>query len=469
MGGFAMDCSGSDDAFLTDDRTRAAITPEGLRFVLDHEPDLLPDILEDQIRDKSKADGLKKTLVCVQAVWFCASCVTRLANRMPISLLELNAMAHAACALLIYLMWWHKPLDVDEPTLLEGFKSDALCAFMWMASRVGARGTKNCDIHGRFLDEFDALWMYRLPDYKDLVFGEEGMLGSVQGLRDRPSGDPNAPGSGPGELSNSLVKSQDNVLDSSIYPRYYRRYSPSDIRYRKWIWFKKHLPCSRLNLPAGMGVRKTAIDHLSLATITRWRLAYRAITQYHLEDFVRKRLHTRSQLYDDGSLLNTRVPNFVSFIGSSFHEVWFGLSIAGVLYGGLHMLAWDAPFSSRVEQIFWRISASSVTLTPLVLAPVMLLPEIGGLSQSALSIMRRFQRRNIEDEGEGKVTDRAAQWAKTVFVGFLIPLLFLGPFFWLLYVTARVFLVVECFKNVAYLPEGVFEDVGWPGYLPHVT
>lgn len=77
MGGFALDSSDASEAFLPESRTRAALTAEGLRFLLLHEPDLLPSISADQIRDKSKADGLKKFLVCVQAGWFCMSCITR--------------------------------------------------------------------------------------------------------------------------------------------------------------------------------------------------------------------------------------------------------------------------------------------------------------------------------------------------------------------------------------------------------
>lgn len=46
MGGFAMDSNGASEAFLPDSRTRAALTVEGLRFLLQHEPELLPDISE---------------------------------------------------------------------------------------------------------------------------------------------------------------------------------------------------------------------------------------------------------------------------------------------------------------------------------------------------------------------------------------------------------------------------------------
>ena len=77
------------------------------------------NLSEQDIMDKSKADGLAKTLVCVQALWFCAQCISRVAQRLPITLLELNAFAHSLCALLVYLLWWHKPLAIERATSLQ--------------------------------------------------------------------------------------------------------------------------------------------------------------------------------------------------------------------------------------------------------------------------------------------------------------------------------------------------------------
>lgn len=41
-------------------------------------------------------------------------------EHIPISLLELNTFGHAICALLIYVLWWEKPFEVDSPTGLQG-------------------------------------------------------------------------------------------------------------------------------------------------------------------------------------------------------------------------------------------------------------------------------------------------------------------------------------------------------------
>jgi hypothetical protein len=39
---------------------------------------------------------------------------------------------------------------------------------------------------------------------------------------------------------------------------------------------------------------------------------------------------------------------------------WVVLISSSVIYGGLHMLAWNASFQTKTEQILWRISAPTV-------------------------------------------------------------------------------------------------------------
>jgi len=53
--------------------------------------------------------------LCLQAIWFCVQCILRGFQGLPITLLELNTLAHSICALVVYVLWWRKPLDVDRP------------------------------------------------------------------------------------------------------------------------------------------------------------------------------------------------------------------------------------------------------------------------------------------------------------------------------------------------------------------
>ena len=80
--------------------------------------DLLPDLDDTYIADKTKADSLAKLLVCIQAVWMLVQTIVRKTYGLPITLLELNTLAHVGCAVLMYAIWWFKPKDVNEPQVI---------------------------------------------------------------------------------------------------------------------------------------------------------------------------------------------------------------------------------------------------------------------------------------------------------------------------------------------------------------
>lgn len=110
---------------------------------------LLPPISEREISDKSKADGLAKTLVCLQAIWMVVQVISRLVDGLPVTLLEVNTLGHVVCALLIYLLWWHKPRLVREPTVLQGQWVKPVCAYMWMSSKISDPKDHGNNLFGR--------------------------------------------------------------------------------------------------------------------------------------------------------------------------------------------------------------------------------------------------------------------------------------------------------------------------------
>ena len=55
---------------------------------------LLPDIPLEDIEDKSKANHLAKSLVMLQATWMLLQVMGRVAAKLPVTLLELNTVAH---------------------------------------------------------------------------------------------------------------------------------------------------------------------------------------------------------------------------------------------------------------------------------------------------------------------------------------------------------------------------------------
>ncbi|KAM0325633.1 hypothetical protein ACHAPQ_007944 [Fusarium lateritium] len=72
-------------------------------------------ISDRKIDDKSKADVLQKALVVIQVSWMVMQCIARKAYDLPLSLLEIHTMVHVVCALLLYMCWFKKPLNVQDP------------------------------------------------------------------------------------------------------------------------------------------------------------------------------------------------------------------------------------------------------------------------------------------------------------------------------------------------------------------
>ena len=102
MGGFAFDSRGSGPDYLPKGEERLTLTGEGVSWLFEHKPGLLPDITDAEIRDKSKASALAKFLVCLQALWFCFQCISRLAGGLPITLLEVSYLSNVDQCSLIY-------------------------------------------------------------------------------------------------------------------------------------------------------------------------------------------------------------------------------------------------------------------------------------------------------------------------------------------------------------------------------
>ncbi|QPC71810.1 hypothetical protein HYE68_002562 [Fusarium pseudograminearum] len=83
-------------------------------------------VREQEIDDKSKADPVQKALVLIQVFWMVTQCIARRISNLPLSLLEIHTIIHAACAVLLYVCWFKKPLDVQEAIIAptESFKCE---------------------------------------------------------------------------------------------------------------------------------------------------------------------------------------------------------------------------------------------------------------------------------------------------------------------------------------------------------
>ena len=129
MGGLVVDVSDIHDKF-----SRLTVTPAGVLHLA--RLGLFEHISDNDIGDKSKADWLSKGLVILQVTWMILQCISRRAAGYPLSPLEVHTLVHAGCALFMYTLWFKKPLDVKEPTVINTAGFEEPLALMLLQSHV---------------------------------------------------------------------------------------------------------------------------------------------------------------------------------------------------------------------------------------------------------------------------------------------------------------------------------------------
>ncbi|KAJ7364214.1 hypothetical protein DFH08DRAFT_1016290 [Mycena albidolilacea] len=139
----------------------------------------------------------------------------------------------------------------------------------------------------------------------------------------------------------------------------------------------------------------------------------------------------KEETYDPRS--SSSVPSFwASHLDENDTEFNFGLvfeCLVGIVFGAIHCAAWNAGFPTSEEMWIWRSCSLSVTVIPILLLAIFLLIQID------------------------------------FFVGLEPMLLF---FFSLIYVLARIALLLLPFMVLRSLPPAVFTDVNWSVYIPHL-
>jgi len=86
----------------------------------------LPTITEEEIKDKSKGDGLTKTIAIFQLLWFSVQLIGRLVKGWAATELEVLTFATCIMTVIIYFFWWNKPLDVHCQTVLNPIPDEAV-------------------------------------------------------------------------------------------------------------------------------------------------------------------------------------------------------------------------------------------------------------------------------------------------------------------------------------------------------
>jgi len=105
---------------------------------------LLPDITDDEVEERSKADNLAKIGVCVQVIWFSVQSAVRVSKGLPLTLLEVHTIAHMFCALIMYLLWWTKPYEMGSPIICDDPNIVAMAALFSLHDQADTNFSRRC-------------------------------------------------------------------------------------------------------------------------------------------------------------------------------------------------------------------------------------------------------------------------------------------------------------------------------------
>lgn len=200
---------------------------------------------------------------------------------------------------------------------------------------------------------------------------------------------------------------------------------------------------------------------LTSHNISRWTMALQVLSDKSLSTF-------------HGTVAG-RVRNFPRLEGG--RVVAIGLGISGFLYGGLHCLAWNAPFATENDRILWRLSSVTITSTP-ALVLIVSVWEIWWPSWRGdpfLPINDTWLHRIMEELAQ-KTSNwafRSAIMAVYILMSFVVTLLELSFEVFMIglmasYCAARACLVVESFKSLTSLPDSAYMAPLWSQYVPHI-
>lgn len=101
-----------------DGTERFACEGQGLHELVERQCLTIPDITDDEIKDRSKADSLVYAIALWHIFWMLLQVIARWAKHLPLALIEVNALAFIACGVITYSLLWWKPQDVQCPIIL---------------------------------------------------------------------------------------------------------------------------------------------------------------------------------------------------------------------------------------------------------------------------------------------------------------------------------------------------------------
>lgn len=447
MGGFTFPPSNFTTNLTTEilksDCKRLTLTARGVSLLADC--NLLPSIKREFLEDKSKSDGLSKFIACAQAAWLIVQVIGRFAVGLQVTLLEINTLGHVLCALLIYVLWWHKPRMVLEPIMLDG--DGPLCAYMYISSRISGqtKGTGGTLTHSTIEPELSSVAFFPDKTCNHCVSAIKGchnmstsqasddtssaaVVDPKPTLRDAPFCD----GLPKSEEKPTLIGSFGERPISSVFnscPKNLNRadYPDESQESNSGRQLRMCLAAEAVRKHPAVKRRFTTFKHSS---------ADGKSIEFLQETEPEELIEEHSNNWSTRGLLPG---NYGLLLGTT---MWF----ASMAFGAIHVAAWFDYFPSQVEAWFWRCSAIYITSSGLLWAVINLVA----------SMCKPF------DDYWNRTRMAQPPFARSP------ALVVIGSICGSLYAIARIYLVIEAFASIRKLPTSAYQTPDWTQMIPHL-
>ena len=413
MGGFVFEKEflPQGNKLLFDSPERLTLTASGVLLLA--KCGHLPDVNREAIWDKSKADGLAKALVCLQAAWMILQILGRLVAHEPITLLEVNTLGHIFCAFVIYVLWWKKPKEVKVPIVLDGPWTGPLAAYMYMSSRISGRKPSGLITLSQWIKpELSELAWYPVQDssVQTTTIMEDPKSQTIER-----------------EIQHKTMNHQHGELKPR--PSHALTGLPSTVIKPSMSSDKSTQPTRRARLEASSAAISTYPALRDLLHPPAEKCTWLKPKVVHLVTDVA-----------------TNWPSDYYLPGVSGELMGMALWLSSSLYGGIHVAAWSEFFPTIAERVLWRFSAAYIA---------------GSGAFWFLLCVIAF-RWPWASQHWDKLKELRAWKIEYAVVGLGATICGLA------YVFARVFLVIDAIVSLRRLPGNAYNTPDWTTIFPHL-
>lgn len=373
----------------------------------------------NDIEDKGKTSVLAKTIICGQVGWLVLQLLGRRIAGLTMPLIELHTLIHILIAALTYWFWWHKPLDVHEPIVID-MKVPERMELVW------DKRPAHFETVGIFRRFFEHLWLLPLLNIETIVLPEsertpnaydcrKDMTDLCQAARTRQVEIPWETNDGPSRYSGSIEVEAVTVTRAAPEVGIGNTHNPDqspDAKPSKHTTKtrKKVLQAPRFPKFKKKSKKTPAGDREMTPTEGKEEPPTKG-TRVSVNDEEDERIETIIQ-------------------ENLFACVFY------FIYAALHATAWNTYFSSWAEMWIWRGACLVVGIAPLIILGLLLLFK---------SIQRLpHNKKALED------AKKHLDW---IIYG--------------IYLVASIGLLLEALVSLRRLPVNVYKSVPWTAYIPH--